>query len=142
MGQVLVVAHLAVPDLEHVGIVPVAGSGIFFQPVLVEPNDRHAIVAVADIAGRAPQIASHRCSPSPDRLEAVLAQTVDDGPPGALQSVVHFRVGGLHLGGLIDLRGAAPVTFQIIDAPACVLPRVRVFVAVTALISRAGLRSR
>ena len=142
VGQVLVVAHLAVPDFEHVGIVPVAGAGVFFEAVLVEADDGHSVVPVADVARRAPQVAPDRRSPLPHALEAVLAQAVNDGPPRARQGVVHLLVRGLHLGGLIDPRSAAPIVLQVIDAPVGVLLGVLFLVAVAPFVFGAGLRSR
>src|ERR1035437_6922496 len=43
VGAVFGVGHAAIADFEHVGIVPVARSGIFFATVLVETDVGHGV---------------------------------------------------------------------------------------------------
>ena len=61
---VLIGRHAAVADLQHVGIIPVPGFGIGGDLELAEANAVHGLPAVADIAGRAPQIAARFLAPT------------------------------------------------------------------------------
>lgn len=55
---------------------------------------------------------------------------------------MHFLVDLLHLTTLINLGGAAPIGFQIVESPGGVLLRVLLFVTIAALVSGARLGSR
>src|SRR5262249_9577097 len=68
----------------------------------------------------------------------ILAQAEHDGPAGRLQRVAHFFVNRLHVGGLVDFVGAAPVVLQIVDTPGAPGLRVLLFVLVAALVIGTG----
>ena len=70
-----------------------------------------------------------------------MAQAEDDGASGFCQRVAHFLIDGLHLFVFVNVAGAAPVVFQIVDTPYGIRSRVLLFMAVTALISGAGIRA-
>lgn len=119
----LVIVHLVEPDLEDVWIIPMAWSREFFQPVLLEADQRHLVVVtrevigVGDVGGGAPHIRSNFGPPPPDALQAILGEAINHGPPTALDSVVHLPIRRLHFLGLVDIACCAPVVLQEIYAP-------------------------
>src|ERR1035437_7584789 len=96
MRAVLRERELAIADLKHVGIVPVAGAGVTLQTGLVAGDRVNAVPIRSDVARRPPQVAANRWSPLPHRVPSVLAKREDDGPSGRLESLVHLGVGSLH----------------------------------------------
>ncbi len=112
VGAVLVVGHVAVADLQHVGVVPVARAGVGRSRNLLLDIADHALPRVADVAGGAPQIAAHLRSPLLHAAHAVLAEAVDDGASRRLQRVAHLLVDRLQLVVLVDVARAAPVVLQ------------------------------
>src|SRR6266849_4459794 len=119
--------HAAVADFQHVRVVPVAGAGEFFQPILREADERHAVVFVRDVAGGAPEITGAR-SPGPRSFHAPVADAEDDGAAGLRDGIAEFRV--LH-GGFQAFR-IAPVNFDVVHAPRSVGLDVLRFVLVAA----------
>ena len=83
VGAVFVEGELAVADLEHVGVVPVAGGGVLGEAGLAEADPGHAVVAGVDVVGGAPEVGADRRAPLPYGVAAVLAEAVDDGAAGA-----------------------------------------------------------
>src|ERR1019366_2399245 len=84
----------AVANLEHVGIVPVAGAGVFGEACILidDVDDAHPVGP--DVAGGAPEVAAERRSPLPRSVQAVLAKGVNDGAAGGLEGFAHLDVGG------------------------------------------------
>src|SRR5260370_16739094 len=91
MRQILIVLHPVVPNFQHVGIVPMPGSGKCAQSILGEADYRHAVVVVTDVAGSAPQVAGAR-SPCPWSFNAPIADTEDDLPPRLCDRVPKFCI--------------------------------------------------
>jgi hypothetical protein len=126
--------HPAIADLEHVGIVPVAGAGEWPQRFVPVEQLEHRMLPivrlllgpeiVGDVAGRAPEIADVLC-PQPRLRSAPLAHRKDDVAAALAQRVGHQRISLLS----IAVAGAAPIVFQVIDAPAGIGQRVLIFVA-------------
>ncbi len=83
MGFVFRVAHVAITDLQHVGIIPVSRFGVGSVLVLRKADPGHGIPRVTDVAGGAPQIAANIGSPLPHVLAAILAKTVDNRAAGS-----------------------------------------------------------
>src|SRR6185437_8873302 len=124
--------HSAVADLEHVGIVPVTRTGESFQAILAKTDGNHAVVIVGDVASCAPQVRAHRSSPLPHHTAPM--NTEYDGPPGTHQSIMHFSERCRILLWAIDVTRAAPIVFQVIDAPGCVSFSILPLVTIAALI--------
>ena len=89
--------------------------------------------AVPDVARRPPQIAGV-LRPLPRLGGAPLAHREDDRAAALPERVRHHRIGFLR----IAVAGAAPVVFQVIDAPAGISQRVLVFVALAPRAPAAG----
>src|SRR5450432_1666161 len=144
VGLVFDVGHAAVADLQHVGVVPVADAGVLLAAGLeLEADVVHGLPTVVDVAGGAPQIAADFVAPLANIQVAVLAKAVDNGAAGVRQRIPHLGVGGGH-GGLavvVNLRGAAPVVLQIVDAPGGVSLGILLFVLVAAFVIGAGPRA-
>src|SRR5881296_2540090 len=83
-----------------------------FQSVLSKPNQRHAVVTVADVSCSPPQIAGFR-SPPPRRLHAPVANAEHNRTPGLRKRIAKFCI--LHL--RIETLRVAPVDLHIIDSP-------------------------
>src|SRR5579883_2226668 len=94
-----------------------SGARVRRKLVLLEPDVRHGIPGIADVAGSPPEISTHIRSPLPHILPAVLAQAEDYGPARLAQRVTHFLINGLLFFRRIKIAGAAPVVLEIIDAP-------------------------
>src|SRR5580700_10089562 len=140
-------SHAAVADFHHVRIVPVAGPGEGFEANLqVEDFDKAEFAAasiwpffvagpvVADVAGGAPEIAD-AIAPEPGLGGTPLAHAEDDGTAGGEKRVAHGRIGFFG----VAFPRIAPIVFQVIDAPAGILERVLMLVALTARPSGTGL---
>src|SRR4030095_14961460 len=93
MSAILVAAHSPISNLQHVRIIPVSSPSIFRKARLTEADLRHACVFVTDVAGRTPQISTHRSSPRPHGVVSVLAETKNNRTARLYQGCVHFAVG-------------------------------------------------
>ena len=138
MRAVLVIGHVAVADLEHVGISPMTRAGVRSRRRLLVDVIQHAVPLVADIAGGAPQIAAYLRSPLLHAAQSVFAKAEHDGSLGAFQSLSHLLIDRLKLFVFVDRTGAAPVVLQVIDAPGRVHLGVLLFIPVAARITAAG----
>ena len=129
------------------------GAAYFESPACANPIDRHAIVAVVDVAGCAPQIPADLRSPVPHRVKPVLAQAEYDWPMCVQQCLVHFLVGRVHHLPLLLLDHwellsrmmppiAAQVILQIIDAPFCIGSRILLLVPIAAWIAARRFSAR
>ena len=100
-------------------------SHLQFQDVLETHRvDALAVEAGHDVARGAPQMADV-LGPQPRFCVSPLAQAEDDGPACGMERVAHGLVGLRAIGRSV----IAPVVLQIIDAPACVAPRILKLVA-------------
>ena len=140
---VFIGVHAAVADLQHVGVVPVARTGVRRNSDLAEADLVHGIPGVADVARRPPQVAADLGSPRPDIRQAVLAQAVDDGPARMGKRIPHHLVDALlvRLRDLVDGAVAAEVILQVVDSPCGKLLGILLFMAEAGRVSRAGKRS-
>src|SRR5207245_6510768 len=102
----------SIADFEHVGIVPVSRAGEFLQAVLAESNQRHAVVLVADVPRRPPEVSSLR-SPAPRRLNTPIADAEHDGPSGLCQGVTKLHI--LHF--RIKSFGVTPIHLHVVHYP-------------------------
>src|ERR1700748_84343 len=59
VGPILVGVHTAVADLEHIRIVPMSRTCKASQSSLAKPDRLHSRVVIVDVAGGAPEIATH-----------------------------------------------------------------------------------
>src|SRR5689334_11942673 len=130
---------MAVADLQHVGIVPMAWFCIGRQLILSKPYPRHRIPGVAYIAGRSPQVAANVGAPFPNVQAAILAKAVYDGTPGRLKSVAHLLIDSRHLFVGVKRSRSAPIVLKVVDAPGGIGASVLIFMAVAAFIPRAGV---
>ena len=130
-----------------------AGAGIFFEARLLVQDHVHSVPVGRNISGRPPQVAPSRGSPLPHSVHAILAEGINDWPPGGLQRLVHLGVSGAHHAHLLGLvvgrlllhhllDEAARVVLQVVDAPLGVELGVLLLVIVRGLKTGAGLRSR
>ena len=141
LGAVLLEGEVRVAGHEHVGVVPLAwAGGLFDADLAVEDlGDAEAlfwgghIPGVEDIGGGAPEVADG-AAPAPWLVFAPLADVEDDGPAGRAQGIAHRGVGGAGILAAV----VAPVVFEVVDAPAGVLPRVLELVAAAAGAPLAG----
>ncbi len=150
-GAVLVERELAVADLKHVGVVPVAGGGVLGEAGLAEADPGHAVVAGVDVVGGAPEVGADLRPPLPYGVPAILAEAVDHGAAGGEDGLMHLLVGGAHhgvlfgeiVGGLLghEVVEAAEVVFEVVDAPGGVGLGVLLFVAVAAFEAGTGFGS-
>ena len=140
-----------VANLEHVGVVPMAGAGIFADAIALAVGGLHlgileveddfpallptllAIIAVHDVASRAPEMANI-LGPFPGFGAAPFADTENDGPLGRVKGVAHAGVSVLGVG----VAGVAPIVFEVVHAPLRVLEGVLEFMAPAAGIAAAG----
>src|SRR5204863_3861569 len=99
----------------------------------------HGVPGIANIAGGAPGVAADFGPPFPNFRAAVLAKTVENRPAGFEQRVAHFLINGLHFFIGVEGAGAAPVVFEIVDAPGGESFGVLLFVAVAAFVAGAGV---
>ncbi len=129
---VLGVRHAAVADLQHVGVVPVAGARMGGEREVLLEDRQHRTPAVADVTGGPPQVADVR-RPLPRLVLAPFADAVDDGPPGRLEGVAHGAVALLR----VDAEVVAVVVLEVVHAPVGELLCVAVLVAERARESRA-----
>src|ERR1700751_3240012 len=113
--EIFVVLHSAVADLKHVGIVPMSRTGELLEPVLAEADHGHAIVVIADVSCRAPEVPGMR-APSPWCLHSPVAYAEDHGAFRLREGVAKFGV--LHF--WIEAFGMAPVNFDVVHAPVCI----------------------
>jgi len=154
VGSILLGGHVAVTDFEHVGIVPVAGSGEGSEISLLEADDGHSTVGVVNVVGGSPHLRSDLRAPLPGFSDAVLAEAVEDRPVGGFESVAHLAVGvDHHLEGGIGVAvvfcselahrilHGAEVVLEEVDAPAGVHLSVLNFVAEAAFVASTGLWS-
>src|SRR5438552_1886424 len=134
MRAVLVLRHAAVPDLQHVGVVPRPGARR--QRVLsieIEQGD-HARPAVADVAGGTPQVAGAG-APLPRPVRAPLADTEHDGATRFGERVTELGV----LCRPVEPLGIAPILLNVVDAPLGEGPGIDLLGAVRAGAALAGL---
>ena len=152
VDAILVGAHAAVADFEHVGVIPVAGSAVFGDVCLLVGDEDHLSPGVVDVIGGTPHLAPDGGTKLPGRVEAVLAEAVEDGAAGGLEGVAHLAIGGEHevvgggdvavvLGGELPhvvLHGAE-IVLEEVNAPGGVHLGVLGFMADTSLVVAAGL---
>ena len=104
-------------DLQHVRIVPMSRTRYFFEPgLLVETQIGHGSPGIANISCRAPQIPAHLRPPLPDVQHPVLAQAINNRPPGIRQRLPHPARRRPASTWFEDTRLAWP-RIQIIDSP-------------------------
>ena len=116
-----------------------AGPGeLFAARLIVEAEARHGPPVVADIARGAPEIAARGRAPFADVLPSVLAQAENHRPLRGAQREPHLLIRRFQLVGMVDLRRAAPIVFQVIDAPRRPRLRVLLFMPVAGKITGAG----
>src|SRR5215471_13103362 len=92
MRDVLRSAHAAIANLEHVGIVPLPGTGMRRQIALRESDIGHGVPGIANVAGGAPEIARYRGPPFLHFVAAVLAKAVNDRAAGRANCFAHLLV--------------------------------------------------
>src|SRR5882724_9969005 len=92
MRSILVVGHAAIANFEHVRIVPVSRRGPRSQFVLRKTNGGHRVPGVADVARRAPGIATFVRAPLPHLGAAILAEAVQNGAPSFEKRIAHDLV--------------------------------------------------
>ena len=136
MRPIFLGVHVAIAHFQHIRVIPVPGTSEFFQSVLSKPNQRHAVVTVADVSCSPPQIAGFR-SPPPRRLHAPVANAEHNRTPGLRKRIAKFCI--LHL--RIETLRVAPVDLHIIDSPRGIRLGVLDFVIQAARPLLAGARA-
>jgi len=140
-------------DFHHVGVVPVIGAGVLGEAVgalrvgdevVLQIEDllpSHlpaflAVVGVVDVAGGAPEVADVG-GPFPGLGAAPFADAQDHRASGCVDAVSDALVGVLRVGGA----GAAPIVFEVVDAPGRKGAGILELVAPAAGIAAAGERA-
>src|SRR4051794_33282987 len=146
MGAVLDRRHSAIAHLQHVSIVPVAGTRKWPQWLVQIDDVRHwgrpvvSLVvrreAVPDVSGRTPQIRTVLC-PQPRLRRTPLAHGKDDRPAARAKRISHDCISFLSAA----VAGAAPIIFKVIDAPTGIGESILVFVALATGTSSASQSS-
>src|SRR6185369_8630576 len=128
----------AVADLQHVRVVPVAGTGVLRETAVGLRLGDHARPLVGDVAGGAPEVPD-RLGPGPRLVLTPFADRVRDGPAGLREGVPHRLVPLLRVDALV----VAVVVLQVVDTPGGEQVRVLLFVVQRAGKTRgvAGLRA-
>src|SRR5208282_6001449 len=80
-------------DHQHVRIVEMARTRVFFMTVLAKTNARHAAPRIPDVARRAPGIAANFRAPFPDVAHAVLAEAEQDVAVHFVERSAHDAIG-------------------------------------------------
>src|SRR6266436_9113265 len=136
MCAVFIALHTAIPNFQHVRVVPVSRTCELFQTVLPESDQGHTVICIINVSGGAPQVAGGG-SPAPRSLHSPVADAEHDGAAGMRQRIAEFRV--LHL--WIEAFRIAPVNFYVIDSPGGVGLGILIFVIQAARPLFAGARA-
>src|SRR6266446_3406443 len=92
MRSIFVTGHSSVTDFQHIGVIPMSGSGELLKAVLSESKFRHRVIVIANIVVRAPQVATNGGPPLPAPLHSVLAKRIQHRSTGLPQCLSHFLV--------------------------------------------------
>ena len=120
VGDLLVTAHVPVSDLEHLRVIPVAGTGILIQfghrVYATEYTDsapvETAVEAGTDVRSHSPEM-SYALAPFPRLVLAPFAYAQDYRPSGGLDCVCHGQICASRILSLV----VTPVIFEIVHAP-------------------------
>src|SRR6266571_5251603 len=137
MRAVLRVRHPAVPDLEHVGIVPVVRPRELREGLLPVEDGHNAVPAIGDIA-RGPPEMPEAARPFPWSIAAPFADGEHHRPPGRADRLGPRRVRGAR----VESARVAPVDLHEVDVPGGEAARVDELAPAAAGISLAGAVAR
>src|SRR5215467_1292278 len=108
--EIFVMLHSAIANLKHVGIIPMSRAGEFLEAVLTEADHRHAVIVIADVSSRAPEVPRLR-TPNPWCFHSPVAYAEDHGAFRLRESFAEFGV----LYFWVQAFSVAPIDLYVID---------------------------
>ena len=112
VGDVLVVGHTAVADLEQIGIVPATGTSSSPEGLVQIEHSEEGTPVIVDIVGGSPGVASET-SPLGGVVDTPLAHGEEHGSVGLLDGVSNSGVSDLGNAAV----GVAVIVLEVVDTP-------------------------